>query len=128
PPTLCFFTTGAPAAFLWPPALQGFDINSNTGNPGEAIINVKIADATPATPCELTAEGSGQIFLNNAANSYAGGTLWGYSGGQFSGIININAGTWSLPGNSPFGSGGICLSNTGTLIAALVVNGAGATV
>src|ERR1035441_1533019 len=127
-PNPCIFTIQGTGTMLLPAGLQGFDINSNTGNPGEAIINVVIADATPATPCELVAEGSGQIFLNNAGNSYRGGTLWGYSGAQFSGIVNINAGTWSLPGNSPFGSGGICLSNTGTLIAALVVNGAGATV
>src|ERR1035441_6740287 len=127
-PNPCIFTIQGTGTMLLPAGLQGFDINSNTGNPGEAIINVVIADATPATPCELVAEGSGQIFLNNAGNSYRGGPLWGYSGAQFSGIVNINAGTWSLPGNSPFGSGGICLSNTGTLIAALVVNGAGATV
>ena len=126
-PNPAVFTIAGTGTIILPAGLQGFDISSNTSNPGEAIINVPMTDAGGANACELTAESTGQIFLN-VANSYSGGTLWGYSGSSFTGIININAGAWSLPGNSPFGSGGICFSNTGTSISALVVNGTAATV
>jgi fibronectin-binding autotransporter adhesin len=54
-------------------------------------------------PGEFTAEGSGQIFLCGT-NTYTGGTLLGYSGASFTGVLNLG---------SPhcFGTGSITVTN-----------------
>ncbi|PWU16564.1 MAG: hypothetical protein C5B50_13290 [Verrucomicrobia bacterium] len=91
---------------------QGFSTaNSSDGSIGQVVINVPIVDASfaSATTGQIVAESSGQIFLN-AANTYsggsfgigAGGTLLGYSGSPWSGIINFNS-------SQSFGTGNIAL-------------------
>ena len=95
--------------------LQGFYGYSGNGN---LTIAVPMTDAGGANACTYTAEGPGQFYLN-AANSYTGGTLLGYSGSSWTGIINFN-------NSASFGTGGICISNTSTAIAALVVEGSSA--
>ena len=66
---------------------------------------------------QVTPESSGQLFLE-AANTYTGGTLLGFSGSPFSGIVNFN-------NASSFGSGTITLQSLGSS-GALVLEGASA--
>jgi len=117
-PNPCTVTIQGTGTILLPAGLQGFDINSNASDPGLITIAVPMVDADPANPCVYTAEGSGQAFLNGA-NTYSGGTLLGYSGSSFSGILNFNS-------SSSFGTGGICISNTSSSICALVAEGTAA--
>ncbi len=66
---------------------------------------------------QLVAESSGQLSLE-AANTYSGGTLLGFSGAAFSGLINFN-------NASSFGSGTITFQSLGNG-GALVLEGASA--
>jgi autotransporter-associated beta strand protein len=79
---------------------QGFNLlNASDGSLALVRINVPIIDGSyaSATTGQLVAEGTGQLFLN-AANTYSGGsfgignggTLLGYSGANWTGIINFN--------------------------------------
>src|ERR1035438_6662752 len=107
--------TGSGIMTLGPNNANGFDVNSNTGNPGQLAINNVVAGGAGAF---FYAEGSGQIYLNGV-NTYTAGTWLGYSGTTFTGILNFN-------NAASFGTGSIVISNTTTLIAALVAEGSSA--
>ena len=115
-PNPCLMTISGSGIFTLGPANNnGFDVNSNTGNPGQIFVNNVIAGDATAT---LTAEGSGQTYLNGV-NTYVGGTLLGFSTANFTGIVNFN-------NAASFGasSGSITISNISG--GALVAEGAGA--
>ncbi|PWU17901.1 MAG: hypothetical protein C5B50_10260 [Verrucomicrobia bacterium] len=91
---------------------QGFnEHNSSDGAIAYLRINVPIVDGSyaSATTGQIVAQNNGQIFLNGA-NTYSGGnfgigiggTLLGYSGSSWSGIINFNS-------SQSFGTGSIAL-------------------
>src|ERR1700722_603396 len=63
-----------------PSGQQGF----YTTSPGSTIIDVPITGT-----CQLVPESTGQLYLNGT-NTYSGGTQFGFSGGSFTGIVNIN--------------------------------------
>ncbi|PWU11447.1 MAG: hypothetical protein C5B50_23310 [Verrucomicrobia bacterium] len=109
---------------------QGFDmLNSSDGSLGQIIINVPIVDGSyaSATTGQLVTEGNGQIYLNGA-NTYSGGnfgigtggTLLGYSGASWSGIVNFNS-------NQSFGGGNIVvIRGNQAAFGALVAEGSSA--
>ena len=79
-------------------ALQGISINNNSGDPGTLTISNVIAGTA-----NICAEGSGTVNLN-AANTWSGGSLLGFSGAAFFGV-------WQFDRSSSFGTGGIYFSN-----------------
>jgi autotransporter-associated beta strand protein len=95
--------------------MSGFDISSDSGNPGSVTINNVISGDSTAILC---AENDGQLYLNGI-NTYSGGTWLGFSGQSFTGIINFN-------NSASFGTNGILIINTGGVNAALAVEGTSA--
>ena len=91
---------------------NGFDVTSNTGNPGSLTINNVIAGGATGP---FWAEGSANIYLNGI-NTYTGGTQLGYSANNYVGVLNFN-------NSASFGTGTITVYSSG---AALAVEGSSA--
>ncbi|MGD0259217.1 MAG: hypothetical protein ABSD29_05255 [Verrucomicrobiota bacterium] len=107
--------TGTGTMILGPNNVNGFDVTSDTGDPGYVTISNVISGGATAPLC---AEGTGQLFLNGT-NTYTAGTWLGFSGASFSGIVNFN-------NSASFGTGFILVTNTGGVIGALAVEGTSA--
>jgi autotransporter-associated beta strand protein/uncharacterized repeat protein (TIGR03803 family) len=117
-PNPCQVTIQGTGTMILPAGLIGFDVISDTSDPGLITIAVPITDAGGADAAVLTAEGTGEIFLN-ATNTYSGGTTLGYSGTSWRGILYFN-------NSASFGTGSLVISNTSTYIGSLAVEGTSA--
>jgi len=112
-PDPCTVTVNGSGTIVLPASTQqGFEITSDSGDPGSLTIAVPIIGSAQVVP-----EGSGSLYLN-AANTYSGGTQLGFPPSTaFTGSIYFN-------NNSSFGTGTISMS-TGTG-GSLIAEGSGA--
>ena len=92
-------TISGTGALSVPSGQQGF----YTSSPGSTIIDVPITGT-----CQLVPESTGQLYLNGT-NTYSGGTQFGFSGGSFTGIVNIN-------NSASFGTGALTMYSSGGAI------------
>lgn len=115
-------TIGTPGGTLFA-NIQGFEVTSDTGDPGTVAINNAIA-GTLASAGALCFSGAGSLYLNGI-NTYASGTMLGYISVEDDGTLYVTNADPNQPTIcTSFGTAAIGISNC--VGAALVAQGTSA--